>query len=316
VTNRIPLSTLSISLGLAGLAELWSETGRALRWGDAIGQAFWALAAIVWVLTIVTHSIRGAGSKESFASQLKNPVQGPVAAIWPIVGMILGENLERYWSLGGRVLVIASIVASALFAAWLMTHFMNDGLKLESVHGAYFLPVAAASFVAAAVLPSIGMSGAATGAFFVGVLFWIFTFALFFSRLAFGGPFPGPLAPTIAIMAAPPVVAGAAWFGLSGSRLDAVDYWLAATTVLMLLVQLALVPRYVKLAFTLGFWSFTFPFAYAGVYGIEWLDIVKPAGWQPIVLAILASVTVLIAVIAVKSVLLVSRGRAHRRTAA
>jgi tellurite resistance protein len=300
-------------LGLAGLAEIWSTATRALGWSNAVAEAFWVLAAGAWLLTIVAHAVRGGRSKETLASQLKHPIQGPVAAIWPIVGMALGANLDQFWPLGGRVLIIASIIASALFGAWLLAHLMNGQMKLESVHGGYFLPIAAAAFVAAAVLPSVGLSGAAVGCFFVGVLFWIFTFVLLFARLAFGEPLAAPLVPTLAILTAPPAVAGAAWFAVAGDRLGAVDYWLAASTVLMLLVQLALLPRYVKLPFTLGFWSFTFPFAYSGVYAIGWINVLRPVGWHPAILVVLAAVTALVATIAVRSIALVLRERVNSR---
>ncbi|MCU1415123.1 MAG: putative transporter [Microbacteriaceae bacterium] len=311
--TRIPLNTLAISLGLAGLAEIWGTAGRSLGWSNAVAEGFWLLVVIVWLLTTVAHAIRAWRSEDSLASQLRHPVEGPVAAIWPIVGMAMGANLHQFWAAGGELVVIVSVIASALFAAWLLAHMMSGQLKLESVHGGYFLPVAAASFVAAAVLPASGLPDVAVGCFFLGVFFWIFTFTLLFARLAFGGPVAAPLVPTLAVMAAPPAVAGAAWFAIAGSRLGTVDYWLAASAVLMLLVQLALLPRYLKLPFTLGFWSFTFPFAYSGVYAIQWLDIVRPPGWQPEILVLLAAVTALIATIAGKSIALALRDRASSR---
>lgn len=311
MTLRIPLNTLAISLGLTGLADTWASAGSDLHWAPGIAEGFWVLAAAAWVATIAAHAIRGARTSETLLSQLRHPVQGPIAAIWPIVSMALGANLTRFWPLGGRVLIIASIVVSALFAGWLLARLMNGQLKLESVHGGYFLPLAAASFVAAAVLPVAGSRTAAIGCFALGVFFWILTFALLFARLAFRAPLAPPLTPTLAILAAPPAVAGVAWFAIEGDR-PSVGYWLAASTVLMLLVQAALLPRYVKLPFTLGFWSFTFPFAYTGVYAIEWLEALKPTGWQAMDIAVLVLVTVLIVAIAVKSVGLFFGNRSRR----
>ena len=306
---RIPLNTLAISLGSTGLAETWGSAGRNLGWSAVIAEAFWIIAALTSLLTIAAHAVRGAQSTDTLVSQLKNPVQGPIAAVWPIVGMSSGANLRQFWPIGGELVIIASFIVSALFAAWLLAHLMNGQLKLESVHGGYFLPIAAAAFVAAAVLPSVGFSSVAIGCFFVGVFFWIFTFILLFARLAFREPLGAPLVPTLAIMTAPPAVAGVAWLAVNGNRLDSVDYWLATSMVLMLLVQLAFLPRYLKLPFTLGFWSFTFPFAYTGVYVIEWLGILRPEGWQAAVITVLTGVTVLVGTIVARSIVLVVHDR-------
>jgi tellurite resistance protein len=311
VNTRIPLNTLAISLGSAGLAETWGAAGRTLGWSAVAAEVFWGIAAAVWLAMIAAHAVRGARSHETLASQLRNPAQGPIAAVWPIVGMALGSTLHEFWPVGGDVLIIASFILSTLFGAWLLAHLMNGQLRLESIHGGYFLPIAAAAFVAAAVLPSAGLANVAAGCFSVGVFFWIVTFILLFARLAFREPLAAPLFPTLAIMTAPPAVAGVAWIAMNGDQPSAVDYWLAASMVFMLLVQLAFLPRYVKLPFTLGFWSFTFPFAYSGVYAIDWLGILRPNGWHAAAIAVLAVVTALVGTIATKSIALAVHHRRH-----
>lgn len=65
----------------------------------------------------------------------------------------------------------------------------------------------------------------------------------------------------LAIEVAPPAVAGDAYFGLTGGRIDTLAYLLAGYTVLMVLVQLRLLPLYLRLPFTPVFWSFTFSYA-------------------------------------------------------
>jgi tellurite resistance protein len=309
VRSRIPLNTLAIPLGLTGLSEVWGDAAKTLGLPIAVGEGFWAIAAVAWVWMLAAHAIRGARSTDRLRSQLIHPVQGPIAALVPIVGMLLGGNLFSFWPAGGLVLAVVSIVAAAAFAGWILSVWMGGELKLESVHGGYFLPTVAAGFVSAGTAAEVGLRPLAVGAFVVGAFFWVIMFTLLLARLAFRPALPAALVPTLAIMAAPPAVAGASWFVINGGRVDGILYGLAALTVVMLLLEIALVPRFLKLAFSLGFWSFTFPFAYVGAFGIIWLGILRAPGWQAISIALVTGITVLIAAIAVQSLRLITRDR-------
>lgn len=77
---------------------------------------------------------------------------------------------------------------------------------------------------------------------------------------------------------------------------------IAGLGVLMVLVQLALLPRYVRLAFSLGFWSFVFPAAAVATAAVEWFRaLALPSAWVPTV-ALLALLSVLVAVVGARSI--------------
>ena len=320
VGSRIPLNTLAIGFGLAGLADLWSTVVAALGWPTPIGTAFWVIAAVAWVWLIVAHTVRGAHSAESLASQLRHPVQGPLAALIPVVGMLLGDELFTFVPWAGRTLVVASIVASTLFAAWILAFWMRGSVVPDAIHGGYFLPTVAAGLVAATAAADVGYMALAIGAFAVGVFFWAVMFAVIFARLAVRPPLPAPLVPTLAIFLAPPGVAGGAWFAIDDHRAGAIPVALAALTVMMVLIELALIPVFRRLAFSLGFWSFTFPLAAAARFGVGWLAIDRPPGCEALIVLLLAIVTAVVLAVAIQSLRLVARGRRlaaeHTMTAA
>ncbi|MBX3098450.1 MAG: transporter [Salinibacterium sp.] len=313
--QRIPLNTLAIAFGLAGLAGAWSAAVRLLGVPAVVAEGLWIVASIAWVWLIAAHLARGFRSTESAADQLRHPVQGPIAALVPLVGMLLGAHLHRLVPLAGTVLVIASIVAVALLAGWMLSFWVRGGLKPESLHPGYLLPTVGGGLVASLAATSIGLPAVAMGAFAVGIFFWLAIFPLLLARLAVLPALPGPLTPTLAILIAPPVVAGSAWFAVMGERDDPISQSLLALTVVMLLLQLALVPRYLRLTFSLGFWSFTFPFSATAVYGIEWLSVVAFPGWQLFAWLLLAVVTVLIVGISIRSLVLVGGARRGSREA-
>src|SRR6185437_3354492 len=138
-------------------------------------------------------------------------------------------------------------------------------------HGGYLLPTVAGGLIAATTSYKVGLPVVAVAFFNVGLFFWVVISTVLLARLAFFTPLPAALTPTCAILLAPPAVAGTAWFTINGERADLLSTVLLGLLVLMALQQVALIPRYRVLPFTLGFWSFTFPLAAAGGYGIEWL---------------------------------------------
>jgi tellurite resistance protein len=304
------LNTLGVSFGLAGLGELWTAASAVFPVPPFVTELFWASAAIAWVWLIAHHSVAGSRSPETLWMQLRHPAQGPIAAVVPIVGMLLGANLLQFWPVGGAVLVVVSITAAALFAAWLLSFWVGGQLKPESIHGAYFLPTVAASFVAAATATEIGLPVLAHGAFAVGIFFWVVIFTLLVARLAFLPALPAPLTPTLAIFLAPPAAAGIAWFAMDGHRADAISMSLLGAMVLMLLLQVALIPRYRNTPFSLGFWSFSFPVTSAAGFGIEWLAVGEPVGWRMEAGAILLAVTAFIVALGIRSLVLIG---SHRR---
>jgi tellurite resistance protein len=306
---RVPLNTLAIPLGLAGLAQVWTETGHILGWPEGVADVFWVVAAMAWVVTIVWHTVRGRESADSFVSQLVQPVQGPLAALFPIVAMLLAAVLFRFWPAGGIILVTASIIVAGLYAGWIVGHWMRGGLQLSNVHGGYILPTVAASYIASGAASAVGMHDLAAACFGIGCFLWPIIFALELARLAFTSPLPAALTPTTMILLAPPAAAGAAWFGLNGGHADDVALSLAAITVLMALVEAGLLRIYWKLPFSIGFWAFTFPVAYAAAYTLAWLNIVRPGATPAIAIAILVGVTALLVAIAYKSVALALSGR-------
>lgn len=304
---RLPLTTLAIGFGLAGLAEAWTEAAPALALPRLVPQAFWALAAIAWTSLLIAHLVRGARSGERLSSQLRHPAQGPIAALAPVTAMLLAADLFRWSPAGGRAFFLLAVAVAAILAAWLFASWFEGRLALESLHPGYLLPTVAPGLVGADVAHAVGYHGLAWALFGVGTFFAVTLTAMVLLRLIFRPPLPDALVPTTAILLAPPAVAGIAWFSLHGHVADPVAQAIAGLGVLLVLVQAAMVPRYRRLRFTLGFWSFTFPLAAAVALAEEWLEVVRPAGWVPLTGALLVFVTIVIGVIAARSVWTTSR---------
>jgi tellurite resistance protein len=312
---RIPLNTLAISFGSAGLASLWSTMTSALALSAIIPAVLWTVAAASWIWLIVAHLARGVRSDEGLLSQLRHPAQGPIAAIVPAVGMLLGSELWLIWPAGGFVLALVSFAVAVVFAAWMLAFWHTGRLNPEAFHGAYLLPTVASPLVASAVAARLGFPLVAMAAFAVGIFFWVVLVTVLLSRLAFFPPLPDPLTPTLGILLAPPAVAGAAWFAMNGVHDDIVSVSLLGILALMFVMQLFLIPVYRRLPFTLGFWSFTFPAASAAAFLVRWVELSGFEGWQAVAYLAAGCVTALIAAIGIRSIVLVTSVRRGVRRA-
>ncbi|MEV7794250.1 transporter [Streptomyces sp. NPDC087512] len=179
--------------------------------------------------------------------------------------------------------------------------------EAASLHGAYLLPTVAASLISAQSVASIGHREAATTLFAVGVLFWLLIGSLLLVRFATGPAVPAQLLPTLAVFSAPPAVAGNAWWAIAGPGLDGVQLALLGSLAALLLPHLFLLPRYLRLDFSLGFWAFTFTIAASATYGLRVLSL-SPSAWHTTLSwTIVVAATGLIGAIAVRSLSLLPR---------
>ena len=144
--------------------------------------------------------------------------------------------------------------------------------------------------------------------FGIGMLCWLLLGSLILNRLLLVKPLAPLLQPTLAIELAPPAVAGSAYFLLHGSVPTAFAYALAGYTVLMVLVQLRLLPLYVRLKFNPGFWSFTFSWSAVAAIALRWLAVEAPGGQTLYASLVAGAISLLVAAVAARSLLAVARG--------
>lgn len=309
-TSRIPLNTLAVPFGLAGFAETWSYAAPVLRLSPVVPQVFWAVAATAWLWLLGAHVVRGVRVRghDRLVDQLRHPAQGPLAALVPATAMLLGVDLWRFAPAAGTVLVLVALAVAAGFAAWLLSTWFEGRLALESVHGGYLLPTVAAALVGAVATHEVGAGWLSWPCLGVGVFFWVVMTGLLLIRLAFRPALPGPLVPTMAILVAPPAVATVALAALTGDVRSLPTQAVAGLGCLMVLVQLALLPRYVRLGFSLGFWSFVFPAAAVATAAVEWFRAAGAgAGTWAGTAVVLGLLSVLVAVVGTRSIALAAR---------
>jgi Voltage-dependent anion channel len=118
------------------------------------------------------------------------------------------------------------------------------------VHPGYYLPTVAGGLVGVITLAQVHLHGLAEASFGIGILSWVLLGSVVLNRLITAKALPAALQPVAAIELAPPALAGVAWFALASRGINLIAYAIGGYLVLMALVQVRLIPLYLKLRFS------------------------------------------------------------------
>jgi tellurite resistance protein len=304
----IPPNFYTIPLGLAGLAMCWRLAARLFGLPPQIGDVLFLVSAVVFLLFFTTFLTKLVLVPRALVADLTHPVFGPFNSLLPIGGMLLALGLEPYAYDMARVLFLVFFVSTLLLGGWMIGHWIVLDLDADKFSPAYFLPNVAGGLLGADIAASFGLTGLSWMSFGIGMISWATIGSIIFNRLFFRPSLPAAFIPTLAINIAPPVLVGDAYFELTGGRTDPLAYVFAGYAVLMLLVQVYLVPLYLKLKFTPGFWAFTFSYAAAAAFALRWIHLEQRTGLPILGYAVLTIITVLIGGIAIRSLIALRQG--------
>jgi len=222
--------------------------------------------------------------------------------------MLLALGLQPHAPSVARTLFLVFFAATALLGGWLTGAWIVAPRAIDQLHPGYFLPTVAGGLVGAQGAAACGLAGLGWLSFGVGIVCWLVLSSIVLGRLLTRPGLPAALIPTLAIVAAPPAVAGNAYAALTGGRTDAVAYGLAGFTVLMALAQLRLLPLYRRLPFAPTFWSFTFSYAAVTADALRWIGLERPSGAIALIYVALAAISALIGGIALRTLVALCRG--------
>jgi tellurite resistance protein len=113
--------------------------------------------------------------------------------------------------------------------------------------------------------------------------------------------------PTLAVLMVPPSTASIAWFGLNDNRITTFGIGLATVLAVMALIQLFILPDYLRRPFTISCWSFSFPLASAANTVGHWAIAAPGPASRLLTWSTLITATVIIGLLAVLTVRMVWR---------
>ncbi len=305
----VPANFYSIAFGLVGLARVWHLASSLYGLSAGIGDALFLVAAVVFLLLLAVLLIKLELAPKTVLADLTDPAIGSFFSLLPITGMLLAVGLEPYALDAARVLFLVFFVAMLLLGGWYTGQWIVAALNADTFGPGSFLPTVAGGLLGADSAASFGLTGLGWMSFGMGMISWLLLGPIIFNRLYFRPGLPAALMPMLAIVIVPPVIAGNAYFVLTDGRIDLLSYVLAGYTVLMAFVQLRLLPLYLKLKFSPGWWAFTFSYAAAAGYALRWMHLERFAGAAILGYGVLAAITLFIGAIALRSLVAFWQGK-------
>jgi tellurite resistance protein len=299
----LPVSFFAVAMGLAGTAVAWQRAALVFEVSGAPGRALAWVALTAFAGIAVAYVAKAMRHPGAVRREWRHPVMIAFAATTSVSALILAAAFLDVARPVSAVLWWGGAAAQlALTLDVLRVWIADRRFEPSHVHPAWFIPV-----VGNLVVPLAGVThapGELSWFFFsVGLVYWLALLPVVLGRLFLHGPLPPRLAPTLAILIAPPAVAFLAWLRLGGAVSDPAGRVLlhvATFQALLLVVQAGALRR---APFALSAWAYTFPLAALTVAFLAAARGGSTAVYGPAAAVSLAVVTLLVAVLAGRTLL-------------
>jgi tellurite resistance protein len=223
----------------------------------------------------------------------------------PLIPLLLLAYAPR--TPGFRILDLGLAAVWAVSTAALVAHLITTPRDRHAIHTRFSLPVVGGPFIACISLQANGWHVLAQGLFTVGVYLAVTFGSLIVSRLMTEQRLTDVRFPTLAVLMVPPATASTAWFGLNDNRITSFGIGLAAVLAMMALIQLFILPDYLRRPFTISWWSFSFPLASVANTVGHWAIAAPVPASQLLTWSTLIIATAIIGLLAVLTVRMVWR---------
>lgn len=299
----VPVGLFSSVMGIGGLALAWRRA--AAHWGlpDVIWQVLAGAAAVVFLLVALLYAVKLTRFPAAARAEWAHPVKVAfvptatvsllvLAAVWR--DLAPGAAATAWWigAVGHLGLTVAVIVA------WIH----RTGIAIGHVTPAWFIPVVG-NVVTPLSTPTVGSVELAWVSFGVGIVCWLALLPIVLARLIFADPLPPHLAPTIAVLIAPPAVSATSLLVLGGR--DAalpVVLGLVGTALAFAVVAIGYVPALLRAPFGVPWWATTFPLAALAGALLALAGTVGGVGWNVLAGVVLGIATVVVIGVASRTV--------------
>lgn len=260
---HLPVGIFAIAMGVGGTAVGWHRAVEAFDLGVPVGRGLAWVGLAVLVAALAAYGTKVARHPRAAVAEWTHPVKAAFVATIPISMMVLAvaflpilEPLSAgLWWTGAALQAVVTVL---IMRTWIA----DARIETVHVHPAWFIPV-----VGNLVAPLAGVAHAPAEInwyfFGVGSAFWLGLLPIVLQRLFIAGVMPPRLAPTLAILVAPPAVAALSWVRLGGAWSDPLAMMLLGVVIFQLALLAAQANALRRVPFAVSAWAYTFPLAAA-----------------------------------------------------
>ncbi|MEJ2578285.1 MAG: SLAC1 anion channel family protein, partial [Kineosporiaceae bacterium] len=258
---HLPVGVFATVMGIGGTSLAWRWAVPTLHAPTAIADLLAWTALGVFILVSATYLTKVVRHPAAVRAEWRHPVALAFAPTSSIAVLLLAT---AFWEiLPGLSAVLWWVGAAAqliLTLDVLRVWIADQRFQPQHVHPAWFIPV-----VGNLVVPLAGVrhAGVEVSWFFfsVGAVYWLALLAVVLNRLFVGGELPSALAPTLAVLIAPPAVGALSWHALGGTAHDPFGQILLNVAFFQALLLLTQVRQLARIPFAFPSWALSFPLA-------------------------------------------------------
>ena len=301
------ITFFAIVLGMSGFTLAVQKAGGQLPPLYMVSTILLYVTVALFCLVGSTYLYKGFACPGAIKKEINHPIKVNffplIAKIFLILGVIMLERdmtVSLYsWATGAVLQFVASIL---IISEWIK----QDHFKIEHMTPAWFLPI-----VGSIIVPIAGVKHGFVEIswffFSVGLVYWLILLVIVLYRMFFHAPIVDRLMPTLFILFAPPAIGFIAYTKLNGGVLDSFGRVLYYFSLFMFFLVLYQLPRLLKINFYISWWAYSFPMAAMALATFLMSSLTHDPFINFIAWFQLVFLTIIIAVLIVKTLLAISR---------
>lgn len=304
--ENVPVGAFAVVMGLAGAAVAWTKATAMWPVSPIIGRGLAIIALGVFAVVAGAYLAKLIRHRSAVAAEWSHPVKAAFTATLPVSLLVLSISFLEWFPVLAAVLWwTGAVLQAAMTLSIIRTWIADARIQPVHIHPAWFIP-AVGNIVAPIAGSAIAPPEINWYFFGIGIVYWLGLLPIVLTRLFTVGTLPPRLAPTLAILIAPPAVGALSWVKLGGSFDDPLVKILIGAAVFQLFLLVVQAPALRQMPFAISAWAYSFPLASLTAVligstvggGLQY-------GWFAAVVLTLTSVVV--AALAVRTVVAIAR---------
>jgi tellurite resistance protein len=307
--RHLPINLFASVMGLSGLALSWRLAHDSLGAPAIIGEAIGALAVVVFVLLALGYLTKLAKYPQTLHSEFHHPIAGNFFGTIVISLLLLSAVIAPYSAGFASSLWTAGVVATFALS-WVVVSRLLKG-QVDATHAvpAWLIPGVATLDIAVTGghMPMAWAADIKLAACAVGTMLALLLLSVIFTRLVHRETLPAAMTPSLMILVAPFAVGFLAYTNIIGG----IDRFAGLLYFFALFMFAVVAPKVFRrgVPFTPAWWAISFPMAALASAALRYAEF--QGGWVLWLIAVvlLGALTVALAVLTVKTVLMGVSGR-------
>ncbi|MEM7668557.1 MAG: SLAC1 anion channel family protein [Pseudomonadota bacterium] len=257
---KAPFALFAQVMGLAGLAIAWRKAAEAFGTPAVIGEAIYALAALIFIIVFAVHVARAIRYPQLPVADFRHPVDSNFVPAFTIALVLMAAGLAPYSLEGARIIWIVAAILHLIFAFLILRRWFTERKEMKIASPAWFIPVVGNILMPVIGVP-LGFTIAGWFLFSVGFVFWIVLAPIITQRIFFEEALPERALPSLFILLAPPAIGGLAMLALNDGQPTVFTHVMLGFGAFIALMLASMLRAIFHTHFAVGWWALTFPSA-------------------------------------------------------